>query len=116
MSAIFTDRELSKYSVTRALSQIVESQRMKPRGCMGQLKGFELEVHDALHDHFKAAPSAPPPTGCLIPLMALKALGASGSSGGGFLINSEFPASIVPSLHSTTVVVELGATVFEGLK
>ena len=56
MSAIFSQKELSKYSLTRALNQLIESQRGQPPGCNGRLKDFEGEVHDALFDHYKSHP------------------------------------------------------------
>lgn len=117
MSAIFTEKELSKYSVTRAINQLIESQKSQPPGCNGRLKDFEGEVHQSLVDAYKAAPNSPEPAGALIPIAALKGLSATnGATSGGFLVNESFAASIVPALRAVSRCVDLGATVFEGLR
>jgi HK97 family phage major capsid protein len=117
LSAIFTERELAKYSVSRAISQIVESQKNQHPGYPGRLSGLELEVHDALRSHFYDTPAGEASVnGFLLPINALKGLSAGQFTTGGALVNSEFAASIVPALRSRSVCVEMGATVFEGLR
>ena len=117
-ASLFTEKELRNYSLTRAINEIVESQKHLPPGSTGHLGGFEGEVHDALANHFvKSHPNAPEPTGFLIPLQALKGLSATGgATTGGFLVNESFAASIVPALRGVSRVAEMGATVFEGLR
>ena len=115
MSALFTERELQRYSITRALNQIIQSQSNRPPGYPGELSGgLEREVHDALKGHF-CSPSDHP-IGFLLPLSSLKALNATTATQGGFLVDSSFASSIVLALRNRAVTVALGATVFEGLK
>src|SRR5437764_9698444 len=116
MSALFTEKELQRYSITRALNQIIQSQSNRPPGYPGELSGgLEREVHDALKRHF-CTPSDRP-IGFLLPLSCLKtANNATTATQGGFLVDTSFASSIVPALRNKSVTVALGATVFEGLK
>jgi HK97 family phage major capsid protein len=118
MSAIFTEKELSKYSLTRALGSLVKSQKDRPPGFCGRLDGFEAEVHDALSAHFRSGPGEGYLPSVLIPITALKTtpVQASQAQYGGFLVDTNFPASIVPALRSTSVCVALGASVFDSLQ
>jgi HK97 family phage major capsid protein len=116
MSAIFTERELSKYSITKALNQVVQSQVNHCPGYPGELSSLEREVDEALRSHFSSVGSPAGVMGFLLPLSCLKGLNATNATQGGFLVDATFAASVVPALRNRSVVVELGATVFEGLK
>jgi hypothetical protein len=63
MSAIFTEKELSKYSITKALAQIVKSQEGEPPGYRGELSGLEREVDEALRSHFSSVGTPGGPMG-----------------------------------------------------
>src|SRR5436305_3983979 len=102
MSAIFTEKELARYSFTKALNQIIESQAGMPLGFPGKLSGLEAEVDDALRNRFYNNPAGP--SGFLLPLSALKALNVTTATQGGFLAESSFPASIIPALRNKAVV------------
>jgi HK97 family phage major capsid protein len=107
---MFTAKELAKFSVTKALSELSNS--LRP-GIDGTVTGLEREVHDALAARLKDL-TGTPPTGFLIPIQCLKALNATTATAGGFTVGTDL-AAIEPALRSKSVVVEMGATVFENL-
>src|SRR5437764_7502300 len=99
MSAIFTEKELSRYSVTKALHQVVQSQANQPPGYPGELSGIEREVDEALRTHFSSVGAPAGRMGFLLPLSCLKGLSVTTATQGGFLVDSSFAASIVPALR-----------------
>jgi HK97 family phage major capsid protein len=112
MSTLFTTRELSKYSVTKALAELATTS--PGPNLLGEVGGLEGEVHTTLHERFQKATGLVP-QGFLVPLNCLKNLNATTAASGGFLVGTD-PASIVPALRNRTVVIDLGAQVWESLK
>ena len=78
------------------------------------MTGLEAEVHDALAARLKDLTKTLP-TGFLIPLAALKALNVTSAPAAGFTVGTDL-AAIEPALRSKSVVVAMGATVFENLR
>jgi HK97 family phage major capsid protein len=107
---MFTARELSKFSVTKALSELSNSNEP---GIDGTVTGLEREVHDALAARLKALTGSTP-MGFLLPLACLKAINVTTATAGGFLVGTDL-AAIEPALRSKSVVVAMGAQVFENL-
>ena len=107
---MFTAKELSKFSVTKALSELSNSSRP---GFDGAVTGLEAEVHDALAARLKDVTKTQP-AGFLIPLARLKALNVTSAPAGGFTTGTDL-AAIEPALRSKSVAVAMGATVFESL-
>src|SRR5437588_5829762 len=99
MSALFTEKELQRYSITRALNQIIQSQSNQPPGHPGELSGVEREVHDALKEHY-SSPWGPVvgSTGVLVPLRCLTALHATTGTQAGIFLGSSLPSSMRPEL------------------
>jgi hypothetical protein len=108
---MFTQKELAKFSVTKALAELSNCPRP---GVDGDVTGLEREVHDALSLRLKDL-TGTQPTGFLIPLACLKALNVTSAPAGGFMVGTEL-AAIEPALRSKSVVVAMGATVFENLR
>jgi hypothetical protein len=108
--SLFTQKELAKYSLTKALGEI--STQSTP-GVHGDATGLEREVHDTLAARLTDLTGAPP-TGFLLPLACLKALNVTTATAGGFLVETEL-AAIVPALRSKSVAIAMGATLFENL-
>ena len=107
---MFTAKELSKFSVTKALSELSSSSQP---GIDGTVTGLEAEVHDALAARLKDL-TRTAPTGFLIPLACLKAIDVTTATAGGFLVGTGL-AAIEPALRSQSVVVAMGAQIFENL-
>jgi HK97 family phage major capsid protein len=108
---MFTQKELAKYSVTKALSELSNSSQP---GYDGAVTGLEQEVHDALASRLKDLTKTLP-SGFLLPLACLKALNVTSAPAGGFTVATEL-AAIEPALRSKSVVVAMGATIFESLR
>jgi hypothetical protein len=109
--SLFTAKEISRYSLTKALSEISNSALP---GFHGVVTGLEAELHDTLSSRVKEATGSHP-NGFLIPIACLKAQNVTTATAGGFLVGTEL-AAIVPALRSKSVAVSMGATVFENLR
>jgi HK97 family phage major capsid protein len=108
--SLFTQKELAKFSVTKALSEIAN--QTNP-GYHGPVTGLEREVHDTLAARLTDLTGAVP-TGFLLPIACLKALNVTTATAGGFMVGTEL-AAIVPALRSKSVAIAMGATIFENL-
>jgi HK97 family phage major capsid protein len=106
---MFTSKELSRYSLTKALCELSSSSNP---GIDGDVTGLEREVHDALAARLTDQSNTR--AGFLIPLACLKAMNATSATQGGFLVGTDL-AAIQPALRAKSVVVAMGATVFETL-
>lgn len=109
--SLFTQKELAKYSLTKALGEIANQ---TVRGYHGQVSGLEREIHDTLAARVTDLTGSGP-TGFLLPLAALKAMNVTSGPAGGFLVGTELEP-IVPALRAKSVVIAMGATLFEGLR
>lgn len=88
--SLFSAKELSKYSVTKALSEIA---RGAP-GQLGEVTGLEREVSDTLKSHIKRV-TGTMPDNFLLPIASLKSLNVTTATAGGFLVSQDL-AGIVP--------------------
>jgi HK97 family phage major capsid protein len=109
--SVFTAKEISRYSLTKALSEISNSNEP---GFHGTVTGLEAEVHDTLSARIKEVTKSPP-NGFLIPIACLKAQNVTTATAGGFLVGTEL-APIVSALRSKSVAIAMGAQVFENLR
>ena len=112
---LFTYKELSKYSLTKALSELSSSSQ---RGCDGTVTGLEAEADQALKAQFRRLNNGTEPFGFQIPIAALaplKSINVTSALGGGFLVGQDLEA-IVPTLRSASVVLSLGARTFTNLE
>ena len=109
--SLFTAKEISRYSLTKALSEI--SNQPQP-GFHGVVTGLEAEVHDTLSARVKDMTGSGP-TGFLVPLTCLKAQNVTTATAGGFLAGTEL-APIVSALRSKSVAIAMGAQIFENLR
>jgi hypothetical protein len=112
--SLFTQKELSKYSLTKALSEI--SSGVQP-GCDGTVTGLEAEASEALKAQVRRLTGSEP-IGLQVPIAALaslKAINVNNALSGGFLVGQDLEA-IVPALRSASVVLALGAQTFTNLK
>src|SRR5262249_54307842 len=114
--SLFTQKELQKYSLTKALSEL--SSGGQP-GFEGAVTGLELEASEALKSQFRRVHEGTEPIGFQIPIAALMPLGKSinvtTALQGGFLVGQDLE-TIVPALRSASVVLNLGAPVFSNLR
>src|SRR5262245_54080487 len=113
--SLFTQRELQKYSLTKALAELADSH---DPGVDGRVSGLELECDQALKSQFRRLNNGEEPTGFLIPIAALapiKNLNVTTATAGAFLVGQEMD-TIVPALRSASVVLSLGAQVFSNLR
>jgi HK97 family phage major capsid protein len=108
--SLFTAKELAKFSVTKALNKLANCPRP---GIPGEATGLEREVSDTLADRLKSL-TGNSTLGFLLPIACLKALNVTTATAGGFLVDTDL-AAIVPALRSKSVVIDLGATIFENL-
>jgi HK97 family phage major capsid protein len=108
--SLFTQREISKYSLTKALGEIANQHRP---GFHGVVTGLEAEVHDVLSDRMKEAGRHP--NGFLVPIECLKSQNVTTATAGGFLVGTDL-APIVSALRSKSITIALGAQVFENLR
>src|SRR5262249_32285035 len=111
--SLFTTKELSKYSLTKALAEISSGQAP---GFDGTVTGLEAEASEALKSPARRLTGSEP-IGFQIPLAALapiKAMNAGSALSGGFLIGEDLEM-IVPALRSASVVLALGAQTFTNL-
>jgi HK97 family phage major capsid protein len=108
--SLFTKKELQRYSVTKALAEM--SNQHAPGFHSEGTTGLEREIHDTLAARMKD--SGHTPNGFLLPLAALKSLNVTTATAGGFLVAEDL-ATITPALRAKSVVVSLGAKVFENL-
>ncbi|HMF46258.1 MAG TPA: phage major capsid protein [Candidatus Udaeobacter sp.] len=113
--SLFTQKELSKYSLTKAIAEL--SHAPEP-GVDGRVTGLEAECHDALKSQFRrlnegteAGPGFLIPIGALMPI---KNLNVTTATAGGFLVSQDLD-TIAPALRSASVVLSLGAQVFNNL-
>jgi HK97 family phage major capsid protein len=109
--SLFTQKELAKYSLTKALGEIANQSRP---GIHGAATGLEREIHDVLSAQLKDLGQSQP-TGFLIPLGALKSMNVTSAPTGGFTVGTDL-AAIVPALRTKSVVLALGARVFDNLR
>jgi HK97 family phage major capsid protein len=113
--SLFTQKELSRFSVTKFLA---ETPDQNFEGGEGRLTGLECEASDALKADVKRR-SGTPVDGPMLPLGALaplgKALNVTTAQQGGFLVGESLE-TIVPALRPASVILSLGAQVFETLK
>ena len=109
--SLFTQKELAKYSLTKALGEIANQ---TIPGLHGAATGLEREIHDVLSAQLKDLGQSQP-TGFLIPLGALKSMNVTTAPAGGFTVGTDL-AAIVPALRTKSVVLALGATVFDNLR
>src|SRR5262245_3740322 len=113
--SLFSAKELSKYSLTKALSELSSSNQ---HGFDGAVTGLEAEADQALKAQFRRLNEGTEPLGFQIPiaaLMPLKAMNVTTALQGGFFVGQDLEA-IVPALRSASVVISLGAQVFSNLK
>ena len=108
--SLFTPKELVKFSVSKALNQLAKCPQP---GIPGETTGLEREVSDTLADRLKSL-TGNSTRGFLLPISCLKALNATTATAGGFLVGTDLEA-VIPVLRSKSVVVDLGATIFENL-
>jgi hypothetical protein len=108
---MFTQKELARFSVTKALGELSNSPQP---GIDGTVTGLEREVHDALSNRLKNL-TGTQPQGFLIPIQCLKGLNGTSAPAGGFMVGTDL-AAIEPALRSKSVVIAMGATVFENLR
>jgi predicted phage gp36 major capsid-like protein len=108
--SLFTQKELAKYSLTKALGEIANQ---STPGIHGNATGLEREIHDTLAARLTDLTGAGP-TGFLLPIACLKALNVTSATASGFLVGTDL-AAIVPALRSKSVVIAMGATVFDNL-
>jgi hypothetical protein len=109
--SLFTQKELQRYSVTKALAEI--SNQCAPGFYAEGTIGLEKECHEALASRMKQFGHTP--NGFLLPIAALKSLNVTTATAGGFLVAQDF-VTIAPALRSKSVVISLGAQVFENLR
>ena len=109
--SLFTQKEIAKYSVTKALSEIANQ---STPGFHGSVTGLEREVHDTLAAR-QADLTGAAPVGFLLPIACLKTINVTTATAGGFLVGTDL-AAIVPALRAKSVVITLGATVFDNLR
>jgi HK97 family phage major capsid protein len=113
--SLFTQKELSRFSVTKFLS---EASNQVWEGADGELTGLEREASDALKSDFKRR-TGTTVTENMLPIAALgpigKAMNVTSALSGGFLVGEDLQA-IVPALRSASVVLSLGAQVLDNLK
>src|SRR5262245_18630784 len=113
MSSLFTTKELARYSLSKALSEI--SSGPAP-GLDGTVTGLEAEASEALKSQARRLTGSEP-FGFQIPIAALapiKAMNVTSALSGGFLVGQDLE-TIVPALRSASVVLSLGAQTFTNL-
>ena len=111
---LFTAKELKNYSLTKAIAQLSDQHH---HGHDGTLTGLELECSDVLKTHIKRE-TGTIVDGHMIPLgvlMPIKMQSATSAPAGGFLIGQDLE-TVAPALRNASVVLDLGATVLEGLR
>lgn len=102
--SLFTQKELAKYSVTKALGEIANQ---NTPGVHGTVTGLEREIHDTLATRLIDLGTTP--NGFLLPIACLKAMNVTTATAGGFTVGTEL-AAIVPALRAKSVAVAMGAT------
>src|SRR6266480_2015836 len=103
---LFTRKELQKYSLTKALSEL--SNGVAP-GVDGDVGGLEGEASQAIKSHVRRTTGSEP-FGFQIPLAVLapiKAQNVTTSTAGGFLVDESLD-SITAALRPASVVLSLG--------
>ena len=113
--SLFTAKELGRYSLTKALSEL--SSGVTP-GMDGEVTGLEQEASEAIKAHVRRATGTEPfgfqiPIGVLAPLG--KAMNVTSALQGGFLVGQDLE-NVVPALRSASVVLSLGAQTFTNLQ
>jgi HK97 family phage major capsid protein len=113
--SLFTQKELSRFSVTKFLA---EASNQVWEGGEGELTGLEREASDALKSDFKRR-TGTTITNNMLPIPALgpigKAINVTSATQGGFLVGEDLQA-ILPALRSASVVLSLGAQVLDNLQ
>jgi Phage capsid family. len=113
MSSLFTKKELARYSLTKALSEL--SSGIAP-GEDGDVTGLEEEASQAIKSHVRRT-TGTEPFGFQIPVAVLapvKAQNVTTATAGGFLVEESLD-SIAPALRAASVVLSLGAQTFTNL-
>jgi HK97 family phage major capsid protein len=111
--SLFTRKELSKYSLTKALSEL--SSGIAP-GEDGDVTGLEEEASQAIKSHVRRTTGSEP-LGFQIPIRVLapiKAQNVTTATAGGFLVDESLD-SIAAALRPASVVLSLGASSFSNL-
>ena len=89
--SLFTQKELARYSLTKALLEI--SNFSQP-GLQGDATGLEREISDTLKSQMQSGTSMP--NAFMLPIACLKAQNVTTATAGGYLVGTEL-AAIVPA-------------------